>query len=159
MAHNATLSDINSGTKGPGTGSCRAEKNLCGPCGRPPWGRLQATERTMCVVCGHGSKVEAQARTQEHRSRNRSFMPTPPRSRWQRHLQIFLTPRRQSEVHGLRRDGCMGALGRPARNLTLRCQTNYFPSGVGQFCKRSLRSAAKAGPSPRLLLMPCPCEA
>ena len=30
-----------------------------------------------------------------------------------------------------------------------------FSSGVGQFCKRSLRSAAKAGPSPRLLLTSC----
>ena len=34
-----------------------------------------------------------------------------------------------------------------------------FPSGVGQFRKRSLRSAAKSGPSPRLFLTSCPCEA
>ena len=36
--------------------------------------------RTICVVCGPGSKPAAQARRHEHRSRRRSFMPTEPRS-------------------------------------------------------------------------------
>jgi hypothetical protein len=41
-------------------------------------------------------------------------------------VPIFLTPRRQSVGRGLRRDGDMGALGRPARSLPPWCQTNLF---------------------------------
>jgi len=66
---------------------------------------------------------------------------------------MYLTLRRQSVGRGRRRDGNMGALGRPARSLAAKYQTNQFSSGVGQFRKRSLRSAAKAGSSPRLLLL------
>ena len=67
-------------------------------------------------------------------------MPTPPQS--QQHLAgsrfpaqsrqrqpSFLTPRRQSVGRGLRRDGCMGALGRPARSLPPWCQTNHLAVG------------------------------
>jgi hypothetical protein len=39
---------------------------------------------------------------------------------------IFLTLRRQSVGRGRRRDGNMGALGRPARSLAAKYQTNQF---------------------------------
>ena len=71
-------------------------------------------------------------------SRKHSCMPTSPRSShnfvgasglvsWHRSgsaMTIYLTPRRQSVGRGLRRDGNMGALGRPARSLPPWCQTN-----------------------------------
>ena len=83
--------------KGPGTGSCRHEKNLCG--------RNDQTHNMCCVM-----------------SRKHSCMTTKPRSRCPtlpglldsfRHSRASakpanLTLRRQSVVRGLRRDGCMG---------------------------------------------------
>jgi hypothetical protein len=41
---------------------------------------------------------------------------------------IFLTLRRQGGVCGRRRDGGVGALGRPARSLAAKCQTNLVLS-------------------------------
>jgi len=41
-----------------------------------------------------------------------------------RGVPTFLSLRRQSEVQGLRRMGCVGAIGRPARSLAAKSQTN-----------------------------------
>ena len=75
-----------------------------------------------------------------------------------------LTLRRQSGVRGLRRDGCMGALGRPARSLAAKCQTNLvlsvrsatFPNGETE---RQRSVAVGKWPCSRLLLMSWPGEA
>ena len=109
-------------------------------------------------------------------SRKHSFMPTEPRSQrllcrvcWTRSRRrrdsakptTNLTLRRQSVVRGLRRDGCMGALGRTARSLTAKCQTNLvlpvrsaiFPNGETE---RQRSVAVGKWPCSRLLLMSCP---
>ena len=50
LAHNATLSDLNSGRRVPRAGSCRPKRIKVGG----------TTERTMCVVCGPGSTPSCQ---------------------------------------------------------------------------------------------------
>ena len=114
-------------------------------------------------------------------------MPTPPQS--QQHFAgsrfpaqsrqrqpSFLTPRRQSVGRGLRRDGNMGALGRPARSLPPWCQTNLVlsvSSAVSVRCNAACEmEAVQKWPISRLLPRPrrqaepravmpmsCPCEA
>jgi hypothetical protein len=75
-----------------------------------------------CVLSGKHSCM-----TTEPRSR---CVPRSPGLRTRsRHSRVSakptnLTLRRQSVVRGLRRDGCMGAIGRPARSLAAKCQTN-----------------------------------
>jgi len=55
-----------------------------------------------------------------------------------------LTLRRQSVVRGLRRDGCMGAIGRPARSLATKCQTNLvFPAGSAGFASAACGAPRK----------------
>jgi hypothetical protein len=94
--------------------------------------------------------------------------------------QTVLTPRRQSVGRGLRRDGCMGALGRPARSLPPWCQTNVVlpvSSAVSVRCNVACEmEAVQKWPISRLLaaclhpirrqaepravmLVSCPCEA
>ena len=111
-------------------------------------------------------------------SRKHSCMPTEPRSRF-----IFagsaglvpgvsrdsakptnLTLRRQSVVRGLRRDGCMGALGSTARSLAAKCQTNLvlsvrsatFPNGETE---RQRSVAVGKWPCSRLMPLSWPGEA
>jgi hypothetical protein len=71
---------------------------------------------------------------------------------------IFLTPRRQSVGRGLRRDGCMGALGRPARSLPPWCQTNLVlpvSSAVSVRCNAACEmEAVQKWPISRLLPRP-----
>ena len=113
-------------------------------------------------------------------SRKHSCMTTPPRSRWcVPHLPLMpglrtrsrrsrvsekpmnQTLRRQSVVRGMRRDGCMGAIGRPARSLAAKCQTNLvlsvrsaiFPGGETE---RQRSVASGKWPCSRLLLMSWP---
>ena len=110
----------------------------------------------------------------EKRSVGCSLMPTPPQS--QQHFAgsrfpaqsrqrqpSFLTPRRQSVGRGLRRDGNMGALGRPARSLPPWCQTNLdlpVSSAVSVRCNAAYEmEAVQKWPISRLLLPSCPCEA
>ena len=104
----------------------------------------------------------------EKRSVGWSLMPTPPQS--QQHFAgsrfpaqsrqrqpSFLTPRRQSVGRGLRRDGNMGALGRPARSLPPWCQTNLVlpvSSAVSVRCNAACEmEAVQKWPISRLL--PC----
>ena len=123
----------------------------------------------------------------EKRNVGCSLMPTPPQS--QQHFAgsrfpaqsrqrqpSFLTPRRQSVGRGLRRDGCMGALGRPARSLPPWCQTNFVlpvSSAVSVRCNAACEMEAvqkwpisRLLPRPRrqaepraVMLVSCPCEA
>jgi hypothetical protein len=105
-------------------------------------------------------------------------MPTPPRSQrslcrvcWtrSRHSRdsakpTNLTLRRQSVVRGLRRDGCMGALGRPARSLAAKCQTNLVLSVrsailPGGETERQRSVASGKWPCSRLMPMSWPGEA
>jgi len=66
-----------------------------------------------------------------------------------------LTPRRQSVGRGLRRDGNMGALGRPARSLPPWCQTNLVlpvSSAVSVRCNAACEmEAVRKWPISRLL--------
>ena len=62
MAHNATLSDINSGPKGPRRGCVGPIRIYVGGCLRTAT-FLAPTKRTMCVVCRPGSKVSVQTRS------------------------------------------------------------------------------------------------
>ena len=128
--------------KGPGTGSCRHEKNLCG--------RNDRTDNVCCVP-----------------SRKHSFMTTEPRSRCVSRLPGLrtrsrrsrasakptnLTFRRQSVVRGLRRDGCMGAIGRPARSLAAKCQTNLvFPAGSASFGAKPHRRSSESWTVPAII--------
>ena len=70
----------------------------------------------------------------------------------------FLTPRRQSVGRGLRRDGNMGALGRPARSLPPWCQTNLVlpvSSAVSVRCNVACEmEAVRKWPISRLLPRP-----
>ena len=84
-----------------------------------------------------------------------------------------LTLRRQSVVRGLRRDGCMGAIGRPARSLAAKCQTNLvFPAGSASFGAKPHRRSSESwtvpaiiawssaiGGASRRIAVSCPCEA
>ena len=96
-------------------------------------------------------------------------MPTPPQSQQplagsrfpaqsRQRQPIFLTPRRQSVGRGLRRDGCMGALGRPARSLPPWCQTNLVlpvSSAVSVRCNAACEmEAVQKLPISRLLPRP-----
>jgi hypothetical protein len=97
-------------------------------------------------------------------------MPTPPQS--QQHFAgsrfpaqsrqrqpSFLTPRRQSVGRGLRRDGNMGALGRPARSLPPWCQTNLVlpvSSAVSVRCNAACEmEAVQKWPISRLMPVSC----
>ena len=91
--------------------------------------------------------------------RKHSCMPTPPLRRFppfagsaglvSRRSRVSakptnLTLRRQSGVRGLRRDGCMGAIGRPARSLATKCQTNLvFPAGSAGFASAACGAPRK----------------
>jgi hypothetical protein len=78
----------------------------------------------------------------------------------------ILTPRRQSVGRGRRRDGCMGALGRPARSLPPWCQTNHLAVGppsvssaVSVRCNVACEmEAVQKWPISRLFLASCPDE-
>ena len=132
------------------------------------WAALQIT----CVVrlSGKQSRRPASQRS-EKRSVGWSLMPTPPQS--QQHFAgsrfpaqsrqrqpSFLTPRRQSVGRGLRRDGNMGALGRPARSLPPWCQTNLVlpvSSAVSVRCNAACEmEAVQKWPISRLLPRPAP---
>ena len=95
-------------------------------------------------------------------------MPTPPQSQQQfagsrfpaqsrQRQPSFLTPRRQSVGRGLRRDGNMGALGRPARSLPPWCQTNVVltvSSAVSVRCNAACEmEAVQKWPISRLIPM------
>ena len=140
----------------------------------------------MCSHPGKQSRHPASQRS-EKRSVGWSLMPTPPQSQQQfagsrfpassrQRQPIFLTPRRQSVGRGLRRDGNMGALGRPARSLPPWCQTNLVlpvSSAVSVRCNVACEmKAVQKWPISRLLPRPrrqaepravmpmsCPCEA
>jgi len=111
-------------------------------------------------------------------SRKHSCMTTEPRSRFIfagsaglvpgvvaiARSQRILTLRRQGVVRGLRRDGCMGALGRPARSLAAKCQTNFVLSVrsailPGGETERQRSVASGKWPCSRLLPMSWPGEA
>jgi len=117
--------------------------------------------------------------------------PSRQLRRWQRHLPSFLpglrnrsrrsrdsakptnlTLRRQSVVRGLRRDGCMGAIGSTARSLATKCQTNLvFPARSVSFASaacgapreldrpRDYCLASATGGASRRIAVSCPCEA
>ncbi len=132
------------------------------------------TKRTMCVVCGLVSKADAQPRNAV-----RSVASAVPSCQPRRVGDfVFHCGRKNTGGESRQREAKISdssTAERSARTATRwahgrGCKScaqsggevsdqSGFASGVGQFRKRSLRSAAKAGPSPRLLLMPCPCEA
>ena len=108
------------------------------------------------------------AERSEHRKPRRSLMPTPPQSQQpfagsrcpaqsRQRQPSFLTPRRQSVGRGLRRDGNMGALGRPARSLPPWCQTNLVlpvSSAVSVRCNAACEmEAVQKWPISRLIPM------
>ena len=109
------------------------------------------------------------AERSEHRKPRRSLMPTPPQSQQpfagsrfpaqsRQRQPSFLTPRRQGVGRGLRRDGCMGALGRPARSLPPWCQTNLdlsVSSAVSVRCNAACEmEAVQKWPISRLMPRP-----
>jgi hypothetical protein len=125
---------------------------------------------TALVSCpGKQSRCPASQRS-EKRSIGCSFMPTPPQSQQdfagsrfpaqsRQRKPTILTPRRQSVGRGLRRDGNMGALGRPARSLPPWCQTNLvLPVSSAISVRRNAAcemEAVRKWPISRLLLMSC----
>jgi hypothetical protein len=129
-------------------------------------------------LCSHPGKQSRHPASQrsEKRSVGCSLMPTPPQSQqptrrvcWTRfpassrqRQPSFLTPRRQSVGRGLRRDGCMGALGRPARSLPPWCQTEFVltvSSVVSVRCNVACEmEAVRKWPISRLFLVSCPDE-
>ena len=132
------------------------------------------TDNVCCVPSRKQGEATGAERS-EHRKPRRSLMPTPPQS--QQHFAgsrfpaqsrqrqpSFLTPRRQSVGRGLRRDGNMGALGRPARSLPPWCQTNpVLPvsSAVSVRCNAACEmEAVQKWPISRLLAgVPAPTSA
>jgi hypothetical protein len=117
-----------------------------------------------CVLSGKHSCMTTKPRCEPHLP---SFLPgLRTRSRHSRASAkpANLTLRRQSVVRGLRRDGCMGAIGRPARSLAAKCQTNLvlsvrsaiFPGGETE---RQRSVASGKWPCSRLLPMSWPGEA
>ena len=158
MEHNATLSDLNSVPKGSRERGVSARKEF-------RW-EVFARPNGQCVLCSiRDSKADAQPRNEV-----RSVASAVPPCQRRRRAFLFcrvcwsisetvLTPRRQSEVRGLRRDGCMGALGRTARSLPPWCQTKFV------FRVRSASFASAACGAPRKLAVlttnavSCPCGA
>ena len=135
------------------------------------WAALQIT--SLVRLPGKQSRHPASQRS-EKRSVGWSLMPTPPQSQQQfagsrfpaqsrQRQPSFLTPRRQSVGRGLRRDGNMGALGRPARSLPPWCQTNFVlpvSSAVSVRCNAACEmEAVQKWPISRLLPRPAPGEA
>ena len=142
----------------------------------------------MCVVCGPGSKADAQPRNevrsvasavpscQRRRKASNTFAGSRFPAQSRQRQPSFLTPRRQSVGRGLRRDGNMGALGRPARSLPPWCQTNLvLPVSSAVSVRRNAAcemEAVRKWPISRLLprlsatggasrrnAVSCPCEA
>jgi len=138
--------------------------------------------RTICVVCGPGSKPAAQARRHEHRSRRRSFMPTEPRSNQDFVGASGLVPWRRrasarpkfTDSPAIQRNGMMagcvfvlfGSRDQQAveRNAGVSGQFG-FRSESGQFwecsalernaMQRKISGATKSWTVSRLLLTPC----
>jgi hypothetical protein len=121
--------------KGPASGECRHDQNK--------GGRFlpDRTDNVCCVPSRKQSRHPASQRILGVRSVvsagpscQRAAKPvftSPGRVSRRRRASanaIFLTPRRQSVGRGLRRDGNVGALGRPARSLPPWCQTNLVLS-------------------------------
>jgi hypothetical protein len=122
----------------------------------------------MCVVCCPGSKAARPASQRSEKRSVRLFLHANSAAKpmvaftaqSRQRKPTILTPRRQSEVRGLRRDGYMGAPARPARSLTARCQTNLdlpvrsaiFPSGG---MERQRNAAVGKWPCSRLMLVSC----
>ena len=145
IAHNATLSDLNSAPKGPAGGEMSARKEL----------RWEERPNGQCVLCAvpeallHANAAAKQSTNSP--GRVPGFV-APARSQFSdsttAERRAWSATRWQ---HGRARQTCP----QPAAVVS---DQFGFSSGVGQFCKRSLRSAAKAGSSPRLFLLSGPDE-
>ena len=134
--------------------------------------RNERNERTICVVCSTGEQSRTPSLAAKTWSEKRSVRlvvrDNQPRSRclWPGLLDSFpaqsrqrkpssLTLRRQSEVRGRRRDGCMGAVGRTARSLPAKCQTNLVLSVRSARFGSAACGATGSWPCSRLMPRSC----